>query len=250
MKFFVGLHQVSDAQHFERAMISFNRLRNRKSDFKVKQWLMDSGAYSEIRAHGCHRTSASDYIAAIKRWQSCGDLLAAASQDYTCDPESIKRTGWNVLELQIRSVERYVELWQLSLHDSAMLTDIMPVLHGVTPLDYLRHLDLYSICRFPIHDDQLVGVGSLVWRRSAQDVEQIINLIHRERPSLRLHGFGVKSRVLALASVHDALWSCDSNAWSHAARYEGRNANDWREARRYAAKIERMPSQLNLIHHS
>ena len=39
MKFYVGLHQPSDAQHFDRCMVSVNRLRNRKSGFKAPQIL-------------------------------------------------------------------------------------------------------------------------------------------------------------------------------------------------------------------
>lgn len=39
MIFFVGLHQPHAAQHFDRAMISVNRLIRRKSDFQVNDWI-------------------------------------------------------------------------------------------------------------------------------------------------------------------------------------------------------------------
>ena len=32
MRFFIGLHQPSDAQHFDAAFVSVNRLRNRKGE--------------------------------------------------------------------------------------------------------------------------------------------------------------------------------------------------------------------------
>jgi len=39
--------------------------------------------------------------------------------------------------------------------------------------------------------------------------------------------------------VRDLLWSADSMAWSFAARYAGRSANDWREAKAFIEKVER-----------
>lgn len=51
MRFFVGLHQPSDAQHFDAVFVSVNRLRNRKSDFRVRDWIMDSGAFTTIAKH-------------------------------------------------------------------------------------------------------------------------------------------------------------------------------------------------------
>jgi hypothetical protein len=44
------------------------------------------------------------------------------------------------------------------------------------------------------------------------------------------------------------LHSADSMAWSFAARKQGRNANDWREAVRWTQNIESRPVQhmLNL----
>ena len=48
--FFPGLDHEQDARHFPRCMISVNRLRNRKSDFKVRDWMLDSGAFTELRS--------------------------------------------------------------------------------------------------------------------------------------------------------------------------------------------------------
>ncbi len=47
MRFFTGLHQPSDAMHFDSAFISVNRLRSRKGPFVVGDWIMDSGAFTE-----------------------------------------------------------------------------------------------------------------------------------------------------------------------------------------------------------
>jgi len=43
MQFFIGIHRPSDAWPFLRSMISINRIRGRKSQFRVNKWIMDSG---------------------------------------------------------------------------------------------------------------------------------------------------------------------------------------------------------------
>lgn len=84
MRFFVGLHQPSDAQHFDAAFVSVNRVRNRKAPFKVRDWIMDSGAFTEISTHGEYRHSVSHYAEQIRRWKSNGNLLAADLLKISC----------------------------------------------------------------------------------------------------------------------------------------------------------------------
>jgi hypothetical protein len=55
VRFFTGLHQPSDARHFDAAFVSVNRLRTRKTPFAVGDWIMDSGAFSELSLHGRYR---------------------------------------------------------------------------------------------------------------------------------------------------------------------------------------------------
>jgi hypothetical protein len=53
MQFYVGLHQPSDARHFERCMVSVSRLRERVSaTLTVGEWMMDSGAFMELKLFG------------------------------------------------------------------------------------------------------------------------------------------------------------------------------------------------------
>ena len=56
MRFFVGLHQPSDAQHFD--------ARNRRSDFKVADWIIDSQAFSTILTHGGYPHPVEEYAMA------------------------------------------------------------------------------------------------------------------------------------------------------------------------------------------
>jgi hypothetical protein len=53
---------------------------------------------------------------------------------------------------------------------------------------------------------------------------------------------------LQSALVFDLLHTADSMAWSYSARKQGRNGNDWREAKRWMQGIEDVPRQLTWLH--
>lgn len=232
MKFYVGLHQPHQARHFERCMVSVKRLRGRKSDFPAREWMMDSGAFTELKDHGHYRHPPEEYAAQIKRWSLCGNMVAAVSQDFMCEPFILEKTGLSVPEHQRLTIERYRAL--LSLVGCAAY--VLPVLQGFWPDEYLRHLDQYGDL---LEEGQWVGVGSVCKRNAdVEEIEQVLVAIHRARSDLRLHGFGVKLTALKSSLVRECLWSADSMAWSYAARREGGDANDWREARKFADKIE------------
>ena len=240
MRFFIGLHQPSDAQHFDAAFVSVNRLRNRKSKFAVKDWIMDSGAFTEVSTHGRYRSSVREYADEIVRWSGTGNLLAAVAQDYMCEPFIVEKTGLSVAEHQRLTIERY---------DALLACDtgvyILPVLQAYDAQDYVRHLRMYG--------DRLkwgswVGVGSICKRNgNIGSVERVLLAIHHERPDLRLHGFGLKTTALSSGLVQELLETADSMAWSFAARMAGRNGNDWREARHWANNIETRSVQLPLF---
>src|SRR6266545_2073095 len=98
--FFIGSRSLANAQHFDRCMISINELRKRRSDFKVNDWILDSGAFTELSRFGRYRHGVDDYAAEIRRWLVCGRLLAAVSQDYMCEPFILDKTGLSVAEHQ------------------------------------------------------------------------------------------------------------------------------------------------------
>jgi len=240
VRFFTGLHQPSDAQHFDAAFVSVNRLRNRKSQFAVKDWIMDSGAFTEISTHARYRSSVREYADEIVRWRGNGNLLAAVAQDYMCEAFILEKTGLSVAEHHRLTVERY---------DALLACDtgvyILPVLQGYGAQDYVRHIRIYG--------DRLqwgawVGVGSICKRNgNIAAIERVLLAIHHERSDLRLHGFGLKTTALSSGLVQELLETADSMAWSFAARMAGRNGNDWREARRWANNIETRSVQQPLF---
>lgn len=76
MKFFVGLHQPSDARHFGCVCISVNRLRSRKRPMQVGEWMLDSGAFTELSTHGKWRTGIRMYGAELEygAWVGVGSV--------------------------------------------------------------------------------------------------------------------------------------------------------------------------------
>lgn len=241
MRFFVGLHQPSDAANFGASMISVNRLKGRVGPFAVGDWMMDSGAFTAIKTHGGFPEDVSVYAAQIRRWATNGRLLCAVAQDYMCEPFMVAKTGLSVPEHQRLTVERYDALIRCDTGG----VYIMPVLQGYEPADYVRHIEMYGS---RLAHGAWVGVGSVCKRNGdPRAIEAVLCAIKARRPDLRLHGFGLKTTALGSGLVRSCLDTADSMAWSFAARRNGGNANDWRVARAFLASIETMPVQLQLL---
>lgn len=241
VRFFIGLHQPSDAKNFATAMVSVNRLKDRVSPFEVGDWMMDSGAFTTILTHGGYPEGVEVYAAHIRRWANNGNLLCAVAQDYMCEPFMVAKTGLSVEEHQRLTIERYDALLRCDTGG----VYIMPVLQGYTPADYVRHLEMYGN---RLAQGAWVGVGSVCKRNGdARAIEAVLCAIKARRPDLRLHGFGLKTTALRSGLVRSCLDTADSMAWSFAARKQGRNANDWREAKAFLRGIDTMPVQLPLL---
>jgi len=213
MKFYVGMHMPSKADKVDRAFVSVNVLSKRKSGFPVNDWIMDSGAFTTISKYGKYPEPVSVYADHIRKWKNNGNLVAAVSQDYMCEEHMLERTGMSVKRHQELTIERYDALLA---EDTGVY--IMPVLQGYTPISYVEHIRMYGDRLKP---GMYVGVGSVCKRnQDPSSIVMVLRAIKKERPDLRLHGFGVKTTALAWEYVRDNLESADSMAWSFAARYE------------------------------
>jgi hypothetical protein len=229
LKFFIGLHHPSTAWPFKHAMLSAVALRTRKSNFRVNDWILDSGAFSQITGNGRFLISTDEYLDLITRCSASGNLLAAVCQDWMCEEFVLEITGLTKEEHQERTVRSYKQLRRQSP------LDIMPVLQGFTPQDYINHLEMYGDA---LHQDAWCGVGSVCKRNGNPDaIEDVFLAIKSVRPDLRLHGFGIKKTALKRATVRDLLYSCDSMAWSYAGRKDT-DQNDPRGALQYCAQVE------------
>lgn len=198
---------------------------------------MDSGAFTEVARHGGYRFPVEEYASQIRRWSRCGNLLAAVAQDFMCESFVLEKTGKTVAEHQRMTIERYDDLLKC---DTGSVY-IMPVLQGYKPEEYVEHLRMYGA---RLACGAWVGVGSVCKRNAdARQVEDVLLAIHEERSDLLLHGFGLKTTALRSGIVQMLLYSSDSMAWSFHARINGRNGNDWREAKRWVARLETQPIQ-------
>lgn len=238
MRFFIGLHHPGVAWPFRSSVISVNELRRRKRPFRVNDWILDSGAFSQISKHGQFLMSVENYAKQIEYWSQCGRLLAAVSQDWMCEEFVLKKTAKTIREHQRLTVENYFAL------QNTTEFYIMPVLQGYQPQHYVQHLEDYGELLKP---NAWVGVGSVCKRNSNPDaVEDVLLAVKRVRPDLRLHGFGLKIEALERPTIRALLESSDSMAWS----YDGRrnhDSNDPRDALRYAAKVEKIIDRPCLI---
>jgi hypothetical protein len=212
-------------------MVSINAIRNRKSGFPAREWMLDSGAFTEIRQYGRYRDPPEIYAAQIRLWWGNGLLIAAVSQDYMCEPAMLAKTGLTPADHQRLTIERYDAIKAAV----GPMVYILPVLQGYWPEEYVSHIRQYGN---RLAENQWVGVGSVCKRNArVEDIEHVLVAIQRERPDLRLHGFGVKTTALESQIVRAAFWSADSMAWSYAARREGRDRNSHVEAAAFAERI-------------
>ena len=248
LRFYPGLHQPADARNFDRAFMSINRLRGRRKPVICANVVVDSAAFTELEKHGRYRHDVSAYAGELRRLHEAGvvAITAAVAQDYMCEPFMLARTGLDVAEHQRLTVERYDALLAFDLP-----FPIMPVLQGFAPADYVAHLAAYGDRLKP---GMWVGVGSVCKRNGQPErVVEVLHAIKSVRPDLRLHGFGVKKTSLLHPGVRELLYSADSMAWSFSARKQGRDANDWREARSFteavlaAATVGFRPWQMPLL---
>jgi len=120
-------------------MISVNRLRNRKSDFTANDWILDSGAFTELSRFGHYREPVQVYVQHIKRWKKCGNLLAAVSQDFMTEPFILEKTGLTTADHQRLTIERHDELLRCDVG-----VYIFPVLQGYLPEEYVSHIRQYG----------------------------------------------------------------------------------------------------------
>jgi len=231
---------MAHVRYFERAMVSINILERRKSDFLAQDWLLDSGAFSRITTGRGHMP-ARMYVDHIERWNRCWNLLAAVSQDWMCESFVLEQTGLTVYDHQRMTVDRYGELRRMldpEIH-------LMPVLQGYQPQEYVDHIRQYGEL---LPEGIWVGVGSVCKRNaSVHSIEAVLDAIMAVRPDLRLHGFGLKVTALKSHRVNESLYSCDSMAWSFAARRRGGGQNDPMEAHRYAERVATQSIQLDMF---
>ena len=240
MDFYIGLHQPSDAHHFKRCCIHVGRLLTRWKPLGCEELLMDSQAFRILELLGGYPYHPRVYAAQVYRLIRARLVkkLVVVSQDYMCESyifqKRYEHTGvrFTVADHQRLTISRYDTL--RCLLDKSIY--LMPVLQGYAPGEYVNHIRQYGL---RLRSGMWVGVGSVCKRNSDPSaVRDVLYVIKRARPDLRLHGFGLKRTALADPVVRSFLSSADSTAWSLNARKNGRDANDWHAAEAFVRSVE------------
>lgn len=213
--------------------VSVRVVRRRRSIAASTPWALDSGAFSEISAHGRFQTSEAEYVENVRRLASLsGHLQWVAPRDYMCEPFILAKTGLTVREHQRRTVSSF-----LSLRDQ-LGPLVIPVLQGYTASEYLDCLRLYKAEGVELEQERVVGLGSVCKRSGTREAKQLLTYLALGF-GLRLHGFGIKGDTFK--ACRSLLASADSMAWSAAARREGRDSNSPAEAMRWRADLLDLP---------
>jgi hypothetical protein len=191
------------------AMLSLHRLARyaRPVAGVARPWVLDSGAYTHLAAHGRWTLAPQAYVDTVRRWAATsGALQWAATQDWLCAPPVLAATGLTIAEHQARTVESWHVLRQL-----APEVRWVPTLQGWEPEQYLAHAAMYGA---ELAGEPLVGVGSIAPRQHTPEAHAVVQAC--ATLGLPLHGWGVKRRGLRLYG--HLLASADATGWSLEAR--------------------------------
>ncbi len=239
---------ASGCKEFEYCLVSVNRFVGKyakKLNFEHKRIMLDSGAftrvsgfYPQFKGH----LPINQYASIATEMAKKVNLVAIVTQDYMCEPIVLRERKTTVRNQQIKTIRRYdLLLKELSSRDNQ--TYLLAVLQGYEPKEYIDCMQMYGT---RLKSKAWVGVGTICKRNgSPQVILKILQAIKSKRPDLRLHGFGLKIKSLALPQIQDLLYSADSAAASLAGgrgtrKYVGCGGwttNDPRGAIAYEIKI-------------
>lgn len=212
MKFYLGFHEVPPlTTPGPPLFLSLKRLYKERKPFVVRDWAIDSGAFSEISTHGCWTATPEEFVERV-RWVHTWpgnppDFVAP--QDFMCEPHIIQKTGLSIREHQRLTVENLVHLREL-----APEIPWMPVLQGWELDDYFECVEMYAQAGVDLLKEPIVGVGSVCRRQRTQEGCDIV--IAMCSLGLPIHAFGFK--ISGLAQVGHSIASADSFSWSYNAR--------------------------------
>lgn len=223
--FYLGTHQPGWLNWAEVPLfVSDRRLKDYVTlPHAVGPWALDSGGFTELQQYGEWTVTPEEYASRVRRYhRTIGNLAWAAPQDWMCEdavinggqigPQTFAGTGLTVREHQWRTIDSVHILRGLLGAE----VQIIPVVQGQTPDDYLRHVDWYRATGIDLRDEPLVGVGSVCRRQNMDEAGDILTAL-RSVGVAQLHGFGFKKQ--GLRRFGHLLASADSLAWSFDARH-------------------------------
>lgn len=193
-------------------MFSLRRLKGRHSpvSFKNQDWIMDSGAFSEVSMNGKYTFTPEEYLHYVELHQPS----LFFNMDYMCELFVLQKTGLTVREHQKKTIENQIKIMDL-LDNYKIKGTFAGCIQGWQISDYINCIDMLKEQGLIT---SIMGVGSVCRRNSKKQILEILYAVKQELPNIKLHGFGIKTDVLKEPLAYGCLDSCDSMAWS----FEGR----------------------------
>lgn len=174
---------------------------------------MDSGAFSEISINGKYTYSVDEYLGFVQLHQPS----LFFNMDYMCEPFVLAKTGLTVKQHQQMTVDNQIKIMdRLDKYD--IKGQFAGCIQGWKVEDYLTMIDQLKAHGLITHR---MGVGSICRRNSENDIIKVLEAVKHELPSVDLHAFGAKNKILSFPPVHDYVYSSDSMGWS----YDGRRVD-------------------------
>lgn len=211
MKFYVGVSSTSHIKYVPyRFLFSVSRLLDRKSKINTfgKEWILDSGGFTQLLLNGKYTFTIEDYIEIVKLQEP----NIFVSMDWMCEPWILKKTCKTIKDHLTFTVNNHIKIKELYNGSSKL----MGVVQGYNKDDYLTHVDMLKEHGLI---EEYMGIGTLCRRQSTDDILNIPFLIKRNLPEwVKLHGFGVKTLALKKCGIYNLLYSSDSESWSFLAR--------------------------------
>jgi len=182
--------------------------RSNKPWHGIENLAIDSGGYEIMKKEGEYKTSNEEYLSFVETYNPDVFVL----RDYYCEPEILENHGRSVIDHLEMTTEKHKEMIEL-LPSYTINSEVMPVIQGWKPEQYLKHIDMMSDANVLDWSDY-VGIGSLCRRGQNRRIAKIIRKVKSKLPDKRLHGFGVKVGVFSdFPDTVELLDSADSLAY-------------------------------------
>ena len=206
-KFYPGVATHEQMSYVPRFMVSYRKIRRGLTiPSDGKEWILDSGAFNEIKIHGNFTFSIEDYLVSVEKLQPSIFVI----MDYMCEPFMLEKTGLSVRQHQKLTSLNHQQIKDLRQR-MGLNVPIMGVIQGWTLEDYLWHID--HLKSQNLIEDKM-GLGSFCRRQSTKVLLDLLREIKRSVPGwVKLHGFGVKINLFKKPETFRLLSSSDSAAW-------------------------------------
>jgi len=210
MKLFYGLEATSTDRkmgYCENVIISaassyamgHGKLRQLQPPIHQRLFI-DSGGFSFFSKYDEYPFDTRTYVDYCKGY----DPFLVAVRDYPCEPGISRNLRGSNIERIDATIENTKEC--LAIDEVPWIS----VVQGYSPDEYLY-------CCQRIKDEGLetehLAIGTLCCRKKVAEARKVIELVHRQFPNAKLHGFGIDLRFLKDPRIRTALWSSDTQAW-------------------------------------